>query len=108
MQKDFLSMTSSVTRTFHLGSIIVLSSRIISRGELVSASPPNASTRAFSSRTNSFICCISLTTFFTAADTKDSILAAGKEGVDAYIIKPFSVKTIMDKIQEAVDARAKD
>src|SRR5579863_1873754 len=30
----------------------------------------------------------------TAADTKDSILTAGKEGVDAYIIKPFSVKTI--------------
>jgi two-component system chemotaxis response regulator CheY len=44
----------------------------------------------------------------TAADTKDSILAAGKEGVDAYIIKPFSVKTIMDKIQEAVDHRAKE
>jgi len=43
----------------------------------------------------------------TAADTKDSILTAGKEGVDAYIIKPFSVKTIMDKIQEAVDHRAK-
>jgi two-component system, chemotaxis family, chemotaxis protein CheY len=43
----------------------------------------------------------------TAADTKDSILAAGKEGVDAYIIKPFSVKTIQDKIQEAVDHRAK-
>ena len=43
----------------------------------------------------------------TAADTKDSILSAGKEGVDAYIIKPFSVKTIQDKIQEAVDHRAK-
>jgi DNA-binding response OmpR family regulator len=43
----------------------------------------------------------------TAADTKDSILTAGKEGVDAYIIKPFSVKTIMDKIQEALDHRAK-
>ena len=43
----------------------------------------------------------------TAADTKDSILTAGKEGVDAYIIKPFSVKTIMDKIQEAVEHRAK-
>jgi len=43
----------------------------------------------------------------TAADTKDSILTAGREGVDAYIIKPFSVKTIMDKIQEAVDHRAK-
>jgi two-component system chemotaxis response regulator CheY len=43
----------------------------------------------------------------TAADTKDAILQAGKEGVDAYIIKPFSVKTITDKIQEAVDHRAK-
>jgi two-component system chemotaxis response regulator CheY len=43
----------------------------------------------------------------TAADTKDSILTAGKEGIDAYIIKPFSVKTIMDKIQEALDHRAK-
>ena len=42
----------------------------------------------------------------TAADTKDSILAAGKEGVDAYIIKPFSVKTIIDKIEEAVANRA--
>jgi two-component system, chemotaxis family, chemotaxis protein CheY len=43
----------------------------------------------------------------TAADTKDSILTAGKEGVDAYIIKPFSVKTIVDKIQEAVEHRSK-
>ena len=42
----------------------------------------------------------------TAADTKDSILTAGKEGVDAYIIKPFSVKTIVDKIEEAVANRA--
>jgi two-component system chemotaxis response regulator CheY len=42
----------------------------------------------------------------TAADTKDSILSAGKEGVDAYIIKPFSVKTIVDKIEEAVANRA--
>lgn len=41
----------------------------------------------------------------TAADTKDSILTAGKEGVDAYIIKPFSVKTIVDKIEEAVAHR---
>jgi two-component system chemotaxis response regulator CheY len=42
----------------------------------------------------------------TAADTKDSIMMAGKEGVDAYVIKPFSVKTIMDKIEEAVANRA--
>lgn len=42
----------------------------------------------------------------TAADTKDSILTAGREGVDAYIIKPFSVKTIVDKIEEAVAHRA--
>ncbi len=43
----------------------------------------------------------------TAADTKDQIVTAGKEGVDAYIIKPFSVKTIQDKIQEAVEHRTK-
>jgi two-component system chemotaxis response regulator CheY len=42
----------------------------------------------------------------TAADTKDSILTAGREGVDAYIIKPFSVKTIVDKIEEAVAHRS--
>lgn len=42
----------------------------------------------------------------TAADTKNAILNAGKHGVDAYIIKPFSVSTIADKIQEAVDKRA--
>ena len=42
----------------------------------------------------------------TAADNKDSIMQAGKEGVDAYVIKPFSVKTIMDKIEEAVNNRA--
>jgi len=41
----------------------------------------------------------------TAADTKNAILAAGKEGVDAYIIKPFSVTTIMEKIKEAVQKR---
>ena len=42
----------------------------------------------------------------TAADTKNAILSAGKEGVDAYIIKPFSVSTIMEKIKEAMQKRA--
>ncbi len=42
----------------------------------------------------------------TAADTKNAILSAGKEGVDAYIIKPFSVATISEKIQEAFAKRA--
>ena len=42
----------------------------------------------------------------TAADTKSAIITAGKEGVDAYIIKPFSVKTVAEKIQEAVNVRA--
>jgi len=42
----------------------------------------------------------------TAKDTKDSIVNAGKHGVDAYVIKPFSVKTIEEKIQEALDNRA--
>jgi len=42
----------------------------------------------------------------TAADTKDAIMTAGREGVDAYIIKPFSVQTISDKLEEAVVHRA--
>jgi two-component system chemotaxis response regulator CheY len=42
----------------------------------------------------------------TAADTKNAILTAGKEGVDAYIIKPFSVTTISEKIKEAIQKRA--
>ena len=42
----------------------------------------------------------------TAADTKNAILTAGKEGVDAYIIKPFSVNTISEKIEEALNNRA--
>lgn len=42
----------------------------------------------------------------TAADTKTAILSAGKEGVDAYIIKPFSVATIKEKIEEAFAKRA--
>jgi two-component system chemotaxis response regulator CheY len=41
----------------------------------------------------------------TAADTKNAILSAGKEGVDAYIIKPFSVNTIVEKIKEAFEKR---
>lgn len=44
----------------------------------------------------------------TAADTKNAILAAGKEGVDAYIIKPFSVTTITEKIKEALQKRAEE
>ena len=42
----------------------------------------------------------------TAMDTKTSIVAAAKQGVDAYIIKPFSVQTIVQKIEEAVEKRA--
>jgi len=42
----------------------------------------------------------------TAADTKNAILSAGKEGVDAYIIKPFSIATVTEKIQEAVAKRS--
>lgn len=42
----------------------------------------------------------------TAADTKNAIVEAGKEGVDAYIIKPFSVTTISEKIKEALEKRA--
>lgn len=42
----------------------------------------------------------------TALDTKDNVITAGQEGVDAYVIKPFSVQTIMDKIEEAVVKRA--
>ena len=42
----------------------------------------------------------------TAADTKTSIVEAGQEGVDAYIIKPFSVNTVAEKIEEAISKRA--
>ena len=41
----------------------------------------------------------------TAADTKSAIITAGKEGVDAYIIKPFSIKTVGEKIAEAIMTR---
>lgn len=42
----------------------------------------------------------------TAMDTKTSIVTAAKQGVDAYIIKPFSIQTILQKIEEAVKKRA--
>ena len=42
----------------------------------------------------------------TAMDTKDSVIAAGRQGVDAYIIKPFNVQTILQKIEEAVERRS--
>ena len=42
----------------------------------------------------------------TAADTKTSIVDAAKAGVDAYIIKPFSVGTIQEKIEEALAKRS--
>lgn len=41
----------------------------------------------------------------TALDSKDSIVTAGAAGVDAYIIKPFSVGTIREKIDEALGKR---
>jgi two-component system chemotaxis response regulator CheY len=41
----------------------------------------------------------------TALDSKDSIVTAGAAGVDAYIIKPFSVGTISEKIDEALSKR---
>jgi two-component system chemotaxis response regulator CheY len=42
----------------------------------------------------------------TALDTKNSVVQAAKQGVDAYIIKPFSVQTIVQKIEEAIAKRA--
>jgi len=41
----------------------------------------------------------------TASDTKNAILSAGQHGADAYIIKPFSVNTIVEKIEEALQKR---
>lgn len=41
----------------------------------------------------------------TAADTKNAIMSAGQSGVDAYIIKPFSVSTVIEKIKEAIGKR---
>ncbi len=42
----------------------------------------------------------------TAMDTKTSIVTAGNQGVDAYIIKPVSVATVQEKIEEAVAKRS--
>ncbi|MCZ6474287.1 MAG: response regulator [SAR324 cluster bacterium] len=42
----------------------------------------------------------------TAADTKSHIMDAAKAGVDAYIIKPFSVATVAEKIEEALSKRS--
>ncbi|MDH4122358.1 MAG: response regulator [Deltaproteobacteria bacterium] len=42
----------------------------------------------------------------TAADTKSSIMTAGKHGIDGYIIKPFSVNTVIEKLQEVLQNRA--
>lgn len=42
----------------------------------------------------------------TAADTKSAIVDAAEAGVDAYIIKPFSVGTIQEKIEEALAKRS--
>jgi two-component system chemotaxis response regulator CheY len=42
----------------------------------------------------------------TALDTKNSVVQAAKQGVDAYIIKPFSVQTILQKIEEAINRRS--
>ena len=42
----------------------------------------------------------------TASDTKEAILTAAKAGVDAYVIKPFSVTTIQEKITEALAKRS--
>ena len=41
----------------------------------------------------------------TAADTKNAIMSAGKSGVAAYVIKPFSVSTVVEKIKEAIEKR---
>ncbi len=41
----------------------------------------------------------------TAADTKEMIVKAGKAGVDGYIIKPFDLKQIIKKIQDAFARR---
>lgn len=38
----------------------------------------------------------------TASDTHDSILEAAKWNINGYIVKPFSVKTVVAKIQEAM------
>ena len=42
----------------------------------------------------------------TASDTKETIVKAGKVGVDGYLIKPFNVKEILQNIQEALKRAA--
>ncbi|MDH4224529.1 MAG: response regulator [Deltaproteobacteria bacterium] len=42
----------------------------------------------------------------TASDTKNAIMTAGKHGVDGYIIKPFSVTTVMEKLNEVLHKKA--
>ena len=42
----------------------------------------------------------------TAADTKETIVKAGKSGVDGYIIKPFDIKQIVGKIESSFSHRA--
>lgn len=42
----------------------------------------------------------------TALDTKEAITEAAQTGVDGYVIKPFSISTIAEKIKEAVEKRA--
>ncbi|MCP4750263.1 MAG: response regulator [Proteobacteria bacterium] len=39
----------------------------------------------------------------TASDKSDDILQAAKWNINGYIVKPFSVKTILSKIKEAID-----
>lgn len=41
----------------------------------------------------------------TAADTKETIIKAGKSGVDGYIIKPFDIKQIVAKIEGSFSHR---
>lgn len=36
----------------------------------------------------------------TASDTKDTIVKAAKLGVNGYIIKPFNIKQVIEKIQD--------
>ncbi len=41
----------------------------------------------------------------TSSNTKDSIIKAAKAGVDSYIIKPFELKQIIEKIDAAITHR---
>lgn len=40
----------------------------------------------------------------TASDSQENIVAAAKNKVNGYIIKPFSVKTIVEKIDKVFDS----